>query len=195
MKPASSESTYGRASSAINADAVAISRLSGIKSFNWAVCEALDFRDAYDFLAGDSRDGLRCCGGLVGPPRLCFDLRTELGKGADVCCTGRGCGREGGGCSLTSSKGTEKQKQNSSFCVFFCRVLGGCLGMPLLRPLPPCWFLCADFRFGFSCSSTKPNRSASVSILVRPSSIGVAVARGPGLDRADSPACSLCCQQ
>ena len=40
-----------------------------------------------------------------------------------------------------------------------------------------------------------PRRSASVSKLVRVSSIGVLDPFGPGLDRADRLACSLCCQQ
>lgn len=84
--------------------------------------------------------------------------------------------------------GTEKQRQQDmDFCF-------GCGGLGLLFTL--CW---PDFLgrglFFFSCRSTSPNLSASVSRLVLPSSIGVAVALGPGLECADMLAWSLCCQQ
>jgi hypothetical protein len=62
MYPASSESTYGLASSASSADAVVVSTESGIRSLNWAVCDALDFRELLLGEAAETAEAaLRCC--------------------------------------------------------------------------------------------------------------------------------------
>jgi hypothetical protein len=59
---------------------------------------------------------------------------------------------------------------------------------------PACSRSC--FLFAALCSSSaRPNRSASVSMLVRSSKIGVEVPLGPGLDLAERLAWPLCCQQ
>lgn len=89
--------------------------------------------------------------------------------------------------------GMRKQQQNSTvFFVFGRAILAGRCAFPPPWPVldrPPC--RCC---FDFSCA-TIPRRSASVSRLVRSSSMGVVDVLGPGLDRAERLACSLCCQQ
>lgn len=173
MKPGSSEAPKGRASSDISAEAVWASTESGMKSFICAVCEAVDFRERREFLAEDVFcDAVRCC----------FEVRFG-GTEADVFWTGRGCGREGRD-SWTSWRGTEKQQH-----IRDCFGCGFGLGAVCFRPSVSLLY------FFFSCKSTNPNLSASVSKLVRPSKIGVEVALGPGLECADIFACSRCCQQ
>lgn len=109
------------------------------------------------------------------------------GAGADTvrrsCSAATGRGR---GFSGTSSMGTLKQHS--------CNVLR-------LRSLSlkPCGYRCfggrgLDLCF-FSSRSTRPMRSASVSRLVRFSFSRIGRNAGPGLDRAEWLACSLCCQQ
>lgn len=121
-----------------------------------------------------------------------IELRLEGGTGIDVRCTGRGCGL-GGRFSGISSSGTEKQKQKWSFFAGFGRaVLAGLYPPPALPFAGLAWPV---FLLGLSCRSTSPRRSASVSMLVRPSRMGVAVPLGPGLECAERLACSLCCQQ
>lgn len=53
MKPGSSESTNGRASSVMRAEAVVVSSESGIKSLICPVCEPVDLRDRREDLPGD----------------------------------------------------------------------------------------------------------------------------------------------
>jgi hypothetical protein len=78
-------------------------------------------------------------------------------------------------------------KQNDiSFLGFGRAILVG-RGVPLGRPDPLCGF--SDW------VRRSPNRSASVSMLVRPSRMGVWDILGPGLDFVEALAWSLCCQQ
>lgn len=59
MKPGSSESTNGRASSVIRAEAVVVSIESGIKSL---ICEPVDLRDRREDLPGNVFCEVdRCC--------------------------------------------------------------------------------------------------------------------------------------
>lgn len=111
---------------------------------------------------------------------------------------------------MTSSIGMRKQQQNSTVLVGFgLFILLGCccccfppclppfLPPPPTPPGPCCFTSCCGFEaWDFCCSAIRPRRSAKVSRLVLSSSrMGVFDARGPGLDRADRLACSLCCQQ
>lgn len=62
MKPGSSESTNGRASSVMRAEAVGVSRESGMKFLICPVCEPVDLRDRREDLPGDvSCEADRCC--------------------------------------------------------------------------------------------------------------------------------------
>lgn len=80
MKPGSSEAPKGRASSAISAEAVWVSIVSGMKSLICAVCEPVDLRERREFLAEELFcDAVRCC----------FEVRLG-GTEADVFWTGRG---------------------------------------------------------------------------------------------------------
>ena len=91
--------------------------------------------------------------------------------------------------------GTEKQKQQLTDCFGFGLVIIG--GRPWCSL--PALGLAGLGRFRFSdcvcATSSRPSLSASVSRLVLSSRIGVLDILGPGLDRADMAACSLCCQQ
>jgi hypothetical protein len=89
---------------------------------------------------------------------------------------------------MSSSSGMvqhPKQNENSFFGFI---LVGRCV--PLGRPDPFCG--CCGFSDWVRRS---PSRSASVSMLVRPSRMGVWDILGPGLDFVDALAWSLCCQQ
>jgi hypothetical protein len=66
MKPGSSESTNGRASSVMRAEAVVVSSESGIKSLICPVCEPVDLRDRRDVSCEADRRCLEVCFGGTG---------------------------------------------------------------------------------------------------------------------------------
>jgi hypothetical protein len=112
------------------------------------------------------------------------------GVDTDVGWTGCGLGRGGG---LVSSMGMRKQKQKvASFFGFGRAILVGRFPFPLALGRPE---LFGGFWGVGDSVRMRPRRSASVSMLVRSSRIGVWDILGPGLDFAEALAWSLCCQQ
>ena len=110
-----------------------------------------------------------------------------------VGCRTWGFGRGG---ELTSSIGILKQKQNETCALGLGRVIIGGRLFAGVCPLVPLGREGLEGRSVFlRAMSKRPSLSASVSKLVLSSSMGVFDIRGPGLDRADMEACSLCCQQ
>jgi hypothetical protein len=173
----------GLASSARSWEAVCGSAWCGIRDRKSPACEADEVRREWrpeDWAEepGRGRDGdggAKCWFDVFFPPGL-------DGVDTDVGCTGWGLGRGGG--SMSSSGMVKHPKQNVVCFLGFGRAI---LVGPLGRPGPFCGF--SDW------VRMSPSRSASVSMLVRPSRMGVCDILGPGLDFVEALAWSLCCQQ
>lgn len=178
MYPASSCCDTGFASSAMRSDAVFGDALVGIKDKYCPVMDGLR-PEGLDWL-GRGRDGEP-----VGVRYWFGGLLVFCGV-ETVGWMGCGFGRGGG---ETSSIGMLKQQK----CSFCCFGLGRAILVGLCLPGLP-GPLCLD-AFSDFVGPMRPRRSASVSMLVRSSRIGVWDVFGPGLEWAEMLACSLCCQQ